>query len=382
MLLHQRARTPRSIPLHLTVLAPLAALALLAGCTQAPQSNPLPAATTDVPPQSLSSVTVDAEAPTETIVTGLEAPWSMVRLESGSTLISERDTRLVKELTADGNLREVGVIGDAAPDGEGGLLGLATLDGATLYAYLTTATDNRILRFDLTGEASSYALGASTEILTGLQKSRVHNGGRIAFGPDGMLYATVGDASEPELAQDPDSLNGKILRMTPDGSVPADNPFPDSLVYSLGHRNPQGLAWDADGQLWASEFGQDTWDELNVITAGANYGWPVVEGDSADSRFTAPAYQWATDDASPSGLTAVEGTLFMAGLGGERLWEIHPNDPTVPSKGWFTDDVGRLRDVIPGPDGNLWMLTNNTDGRGDPREGDDRIVQVELLTTP
>ncbi|MBH0008397.1 sorbosone dehydrogenase family protein [Salinibacterium sp. SWN1162] len=381
MLLHQRALTPRSIPVPLMVLAPLVALALLAGCTQTPQSNPLPAATTDVPPRSLSSVTVDAEASTETIVTGLEAPWSMVRLESGSTLISERDTRLVKELTADGELREVGVIGDAAPNGEGGLLGLATLDGTTLYAYLTTATDNRILRFDLTGAAGSYTLGASTEILTDVQKSRVHNGGRIAFGPDGMLYATVGDASEPELAQDPNSLNGKILRMTPDGAVPADNPFPDSLVYSLGHRNPQGLAWDADGQLWASEFGQDTWDELNIITAGANYGWPTVEGGSDDDRFTQPATQWATDDASPSGLTYVQGTFFMAGLGGERLWEIYPIDTSSPEES-FVDTFGRIRDVTPGPDGSLWMLTNNTDGRGDPREGDDRIVQVELAPIP
>lgn len=365
--------------LRLPLITPLFVLALLIGCTQAAEDEPRPAEEMGTPTGVRASVTVDTDATPTTVVSGLAAPWSMVRLESGSTLISERDTRLVKEVTPDGQLREVGTIADAAPGGEGGLLGLATLDGTSLYAYLTTATDNRIVRFDLDGEPGAYSLGANNEILTGLQKSRVHNGGRIAFGPDGMLYATVGDASEPASAQDLNSLNGKILRMTPDGSAPADNPIAGSLIYSLGHRNPQGLAWDADGQLWAAEFGQDTWDELNMIRAGSNYGWPTVEGNSADSRFETPAYEWATDDASPSGLTFVQGTFFMAGLGGERLWEIHANDATTAPEAAFAGTFGRIRDVTPGPDGSLWVLTNNTDGRGEPRENDDRILQVTLV---
>ncbi|MBH0023180.1 sorbosone dehydrogenase family protein [Salinibacterium sp. SWN248] len=356
-------------------------IGLLAGCAQSPVAEPEQSAGTSAPSVDAAAVTVNAAEEATTIVSGLDAPWSMVRLASGSTLISERDTQLIKELTAAGDLREVGIVGEAAPDGEGGLLGLAMLDETQLYAYLTTAADNRIVRFELEGEAGSYALGASVDIITGLGKSRIHNGGRIAFGPDGMLYATVGDASDPESAQDLDSLNGKILRLLPDGSVPDDNPFDGSLVYSLGHRNPQGLAWDDEGQLWASEFGQNTWDELNIIRAGANYGWPLAEGESTDSSFEEPSYQWATDDASPSGLTFIDGTFFMAGLGGERLWEIHPGETTTATA-TFENAAGRIRDVIPGPDGTLWMLTNNTDGRGDPRDGDDRILQVELVPQP
>ena len=166
-------------------------------------------------------------------------------------------------------------------------------------------------------------------MLSGLDKAGNHNGGRIAFGPDGMLYATVGDAGDPDTAQDPASLNGKILRMTPTGKVPDDNPIDGSLVYSMGHRNPQGLAWDSDGQLWAAEFGQDTWDEFNRIEPGGNYGWPVVEGIGrrrSPDAYIDPWAQWPTDDASPSGLTYVDGTFFMAGLGGERLWAIYVDE--------------------------------------------------------
>jgi len=363
--------------MRLPLLASLFVIALLAGCTQPPAGELQPVPQTSTPAPDLRPLAVDVTGTPTTIVSGLAAPWSMVRLDSGSTLISERDTRLVKELTASGQLRDVGIIGDAAPGGEGGLLGLATLDETMLYVYLTTETDNRIVRFELEGTAGEYSLGASRDILTGLQKSRVHNGGRIAFGPDGMLYATVGDASDPQSAQDLDSLNGKILRMQPDGSVPADNPFAGALVYSFGHRNPQGITWDDDGQLWAAEFGQNTWDEFNIIRAGANYGWPIAEGASSDSPFENPVFQWATDDASPSGLAFIRGTFFMAGLGGERLWAIHPSDPTTAIAS-FEGSLGRIRDVIPGPDGSLWMLTNNTDGRGQPRDNDDRIVQVEL----
>jgi glucose/arabinose dehydrogenase len=218
-------------------------------------------------------------------------------------------------------------------------------------------------------------------VLDGIAKAGNHNGGRIAFGPDGMLYATVGDAGRPDAAQDADALNGKILRMTPTGGVPDDNPFPGSLVYSLGHRNPQGLAWDDDGQLWAAEFGQDTWDEFNRIEPGGNYGWPIVEGTGDGSGdFLDPWAQWPTDDASPSGLTYIDGTFFLAGLGGQRLWAIYVDEQqgTADPVAWFAGEYGRLRDVAAGPDDTLWVMTNNTDGRGSPRPGDDRILQVRL----
>jgi len=317
------------------------------------------------------------------IATGLQAPWSMVRLESGSTLISERDSGVIRELGADGELREVATIDGVAPQGEGGLLGLEVV-GDQLFAYLTTADDNRIESFELRGEPGSYELGPADEVLTGIAKAGNHNGGRIKVGPDGMLYATVGDASDTASAQDPDSLNGKILRMELDGSVPSDNPTAGSLVYSMGHRNPQGIAWDADGRLWAAEFGQDTWDELNLIEPGGNYGWPVVEGIADDPDYIDPEYQWATDDASPSGLAFVDDTLFMAALKGERLWVIYPDrEAGVDAVAYFNgpegdDGYGRIRDVIPGPDGSVWLMTNNTDGRGSPQQGDDRIVEVQL----
>lgn len=314
------------------------------------------------------------------LITGLSAPWSIVRLSSGSALISERDSGKVLEYTAAGKVRTVGTVTGVAHGGEGGLLGLAalTIDGRPyLFAYYTSATDNRIVRMPILGAAGAYTLGGQQKILTGLAKAGNHNGGRIAIGPDGRLYATVGDAGQPSRAQDKGSLNGKILRMNLDGGVPGDNPFPNSLVYSMGHRNPQGLAWDSSGQLWASEFGQNTWDEFNRIEPGKNYGWPTVEGKGNKAGFVDPILQWPTSDASPSGLAFVDNTFFMASLRGQRLWAIYPLVPDATA--WFTGDYGRMRDAVPGPDGSLWILTNNTDGRGSPRAGDDQLLQVRLV---
>ena len=156
-------------------------------------------------------------------------------------------------------------------------------------------------------------------VLDGLPAAGNHNGGRIAFGPDGMLYAGAGDAAQGDRAQDLDSLGGKILRMTPDGGIPDDNPFAGSLVYSYGHRNVQGLAWTEDGTMFATEFGQDTWDELNIIEAGGNYGWPIVEGQGGGDEFIDPVQQWRPDAASPSGMAIIGGTIFIANLRGEVL---------------------------------------------------------------
>lgn len=214
---------------------------------------------------------------------------------------------------------------------------------------------------------------------SGLARAGNHNGGRIRFGPDGMLYATVGDAGVPDRAQDQSSLNAKILRMTATGGVPRDNPVAGSLIWSMGHRNPQGLTWDAQGQLWAAEFGQNTWDEFNRITAGANYGWPIVEGMSSepgDQGFSNPEYQWPTSEASPSGLTFVDGTFFLAALRGQRIWGITVGTEVVATP-YFAGAYGRIRDAAPGPHGTL-ILTSNTDGRGEPREGDDKLLQVTL----
>jgi glucose/arabinose dehydrogenase len=202
----------------------------------------------------------------------------------------------------------------------------------------------------------------------------------IAFGPDGMLYATAGDAGNSASAQDPASLGGKILRVTPDGEIPADNPFPGSPVYSLGHRNPQGIAWSADGTMYASELGQNTWDELNVVETGGNYGWPDVEGIAGEDGFIDPVQQWEPAD-SPSGIAVMGAghageTIYIANLRGQRLREV-PVDDLTSSTERFVGEHGRLRDAVAAPDGTLWILTNNTGGRGEPGPEDDRILSLD-----
>ncbi|PFG32178.1 PQQ-dependent sugar dehydrogenase [Paramicrobacterium agarici] len=341
---------------------------------------------TEVPTDPRASASADSGAPGmpsgeyDVLATNLDAPWSVVPLDGGA-LLSLRDAAQIVHLAAGGALNVVATVDQAAPGGEGGLLGLALHDDdgdAWLYAYVTTASDNRILRYPVTGLPDDPQLGASTVVLTGIPKASIHNGGRLAFGPDGMLYATTGDATGGEIAQDIDSLAGKILRMTPDGSVPDDNPIDGSLVYSLGHRNPQGLAWTDDGTLWASEFGQNTWDELNIIEPGANYGWPTVEGIADDDRFVDPVLQWSTAEASPSGLAAIGDTLYMAGLGGERLWVIETEADAPTASAFFVGEFGRVRDAVATASGSLWLLTNNTDGRGNPGADDDKLIEVRI----
>lgn len=385
-------------------LALATGLALTACAGSTPETDPAPAsspvteapATGEAGPSPASGPVVEGAVTVSgspvTVATALAAPWSVVPLDSGSSFASLRDEGRVVEILEDGSTREVAVVDDVEPRGEGGLLGLAVLGGSPsyLYAYVTTAADNRVVRMPVTGEAGSYGLGERQDVLTGIPVASNHDGGRIAFGPDGMLYVTTGDASVTANAQDPGSLGGKILRLTPEGDVPADNPMPGSPVWSSGHRNPQGITWTADGTMWAAEFGQDTWDELNRVVPGADFGWPDVEGgldDAAapgavdDEGRTAPVLQWRTDVASPSALTAVGDTLYLAGLGGERLFEIQVDDAgTATATELLTgdDSLGRLRDVVPAPDGGLWIVTNNTDGRGDPRSGDDQVVRVPL----
>jgi glucose/arabinose dehydrogenase len=375
----------------LRLIGALACVAALAGCTQAAPPSPSPRVASPAPGPSGTP----SAAPTDTVTlplrpsgeprvleTGLDAPWSVVILPSGSAFISERDSGTILERLPQGGTRTLGVLPGVVHQGESGLLGLAVqrLEAPPyLYAYLTTASDNRVVRMALSGVPGSYTMGAPQAVVTGIPKASNHDGGRIAFGPDGMLYITTGDASDPDAAQDLASLGGKILRVRPSGVLPADNPFPGSAVYSLGHRNPQGIAWDEQGTMWASEFGQNTWDELNIITPGTNYGWPVVEGKGGDPRFADPVYEWATDEASPSGIAAVADTIFMAGLGGERLWTIWSTDGQAPVSvaSTFVEAYGRLRDVVRHGD-RIWILTNNTDGRGSPGRDDDRLLEVDL----
>jgi glucose/arabinose dehydrogenase len=306
------------------------------------------------------------------VAEGLQVPWGLTWLPDGDALVAERGTARLLRLPAEGGAPvQAGVVPGVSPVGEAGLLGLAVSPDEWVYAYLTSASDNRIVRFRLD------SVGSPQTILTGIPRGSIHAGGRIAFGPDGKLYAGAGDAGTTANAQNPASLGGKILRLNPDGSVPADNPTAGSPVYSLGHRNVQGLAWDAAGRLYAAEFGQNTWDEVNLIRAGGNYGWPVVEGTGNDPRYVNPLVVWSTAEASPSGAAIAGSTLYVAALRGTRLWTV-PLDgsggvgtPVAELRGQF----GRLRTVEVAPDGSLWVATSNRDGRGSPAPSDDRILR-------
>ncbi len=312
-------------------------------------------------------------------------PWGIAFLPDERAVVTLRDAAQVVLVDADGTLTEVEgpgadqLLDIVEPKGEGGLLGVAVLgsseQGTDLALYATTADDNRVLR----GTLADDQLGELTPILTGIHKAPNHDGGRLAVGPDGYLYVTTGDAGNRPDAQDPDSLNGKILRITFDGDPAPGNPTPGSPVWSLGHRNVQGIGWAPDGRMFASEFGQDTFDELNVIEPGSNYGWPEVEGVGSSGDFVDPVATWATKDASPSGLAVTDDAVYLAGLRGERLWRVPLTaDGVGTPQALLTGEYGRLRAVVPAPDGSLWVVTGNTDGRGDVRSGDDRILRVSV----
>jgi len=361
----------RSVLRVVRLAAALAALMGVVACTgEAPAADQ-----SSSPPTSPSDSSVPSELQVSVVAEDLDVPWS-VTFHDGTALVSERETAMILEISPDGSTREVGQVRDVAPRGEGGLLGIAVHEG-DLFVYLSASDENRIDRYELTGETGSLGLGASETILGGLPVAQNHNGGRIAFGPDGMLYVTAGDAGDPAGAQDLGTLAGKILRVTPDGDIPADNPFGGSPVYSYGHRNPQGIAWDEDGVLYASEFGQSTWDELNVIEAGGNYGWPDVEGAAGREGFIDPVQQWHPAEASPSGIAVTGGAIYIANLRGERL-RVVPLDDLTASTERFVGEYGRLRHVVVAPDGALWLVTNNTAGRGEPRPGDDRIIRLTI----
>ena len=311
------------------------------------------------------------------LTTGLQAPWGLGFLPGGDALVSERDTaRVLRIPAAGGKPAVVTTVTGVLPGGEGGLLGLAVSPtfaaDQLVFAYLTTREDNRIVRFRLDRP------GEVMPVLTGIPKAAIHNGGRLAFGPDGMLYAGTGDTGNSDLAQDPRSLGGKVLRMTRDGR-PAE--AGGSLVFSRGHRNVQGLAFDAAGRLYSVEFGQNRFDEVNQIFAGSNGGWPLVEGPGdGGGRFLAPITTWETSESSPSGAAFVDGNLWVAALRGKRLWRV-PLDGRGGAgrpESLFQGEYGRLRAAERAPDGSLWILTSNRDGRGNPIAADDRILRLAV----
>ena len=342
------------------VLGLVAALLGLAACTSV---TPAPHSTSN--PSGL-----------QVIASGLDVPWGIAFLPDGSALVTERDNGTIDRIDPKGGHPvRVATIGAAHAQGEGGLLGIAVsphyaTDGL-IFIYYSTTQDNRIARMRL-GQPPQ-------PIVTGIPHSEVHNGGRLGFGPDGFLYASTGDGTRRGLAQDRSSLAGKILRMNPDGTPAPGNPF-GTLVWSYGHRNVQGLAWDREGRLYAAELGQDSFDEVNRIERGRNYGWPVVEGSGGGARYADPEVTWAPEQASPSGAAIAAGSLWIASLRGARLWQVPltaAGRAGTPSA-HFAGEFGRLRAVVRAPDGALWCTTSNKDGRGTPQPHDDKILVIPL----
>jgi glucose/arabinose dehydrogenase len=316
----------------------------------------------------------------QVVATGLQIPWGMTFLPDGSALVAERNTSRIMQLRVGQAPQAVATIPGVVPNGESGLLGIVAsrtyAQDQWLYVYYTAANDNRVVRLRLTSPQTQEV------IVSGITKANIHDGGRLAWGPDGNLYIGTGDASTGGNSQNTNSLNGKILRVTATGAIPAGNPF-GNAVWSFGHRNVQGLAWDTAGRMWATEFGQNTWDELNQIVAGGNYGWPTVEGMSTDTRFRNPNVVWTTAEASPSGAAFANNTVFAAALRGTRLWTIpiNANGTTGTPVAELQGQFGRLRTVQVGPDGWLWVATSNRDGRGTPVADDDRVVRFPPVGT-
>lgn len=355
-----------------------------------PPSSPAASSSSSAlpPPTSLPPAKGSVKV-VSTLTEGLASPWGLAELPGRDLLVSSRDERTITRVDGrTGSKTLLGTVPGVSPAGEGGLLGIAIsptyASDHLVYAYFTTGSDNRIarMRYDEHGDAGRQ-LGAPQTILRGIPKGNIHNGGRIAFGPDHMLYAGTGETGNTGLAQDKASLAGKILRMTPDGRPAPGNPEPGLLMYSYGHRNVQGLAWDSRKQLWASEFGQDTWDELNQIVPGGNYGWPKYEGKVGKKGFVDPVAQWKTSEASPSGIAFAQGSIWMAGLRGERLWRIplseNPDkEPLAAPQSFLKGEYGRLRTVLAAGGNRLWLVTSNTDTRGTPEPGDDRALVLEV----
>ncbi len=317
-----------------------------------PSVSPPPAAVS--PSASSSQINIIAQ--------GLEVPWAMAFLPDGSMLVTERPGRL-RLIDPIGQLQAEPVItvSEVITQGEGGLLGLA-VNSPHVYLYYTYSTDgnatfNRVVRYTY----QDRTLTGAQILVDAIPGSIFHNGGRLKFGPDGYLYITTGDAQNPSLAQDPKSPAGKILRLSPDDKLE---------IYSLGHRNPQGLAWDDSDQLWITEHGDSAQDEINLIKSGQNYGWPLLRGDQTRPGFTPPILHSGTDTWAPAGAIWYLEKLYFTGLRGQALFSFSPLASHLKSQ------YGRLRDIVLGPDGYFYVATSNRDGRGLPQKGDDKILKI------
>ncbi|MEQ7126407.1 PQQ-dependent sugar dehydrogenase [Actinopolymorpha sp. B11F2] len=387
------------------------ALALVSACTTDPAPSP-----TDIPTPTdfhfhedpRGSSRGDDLVSVSTLVTKLDVPWGVAFLPDGGALVTERHKRRIlkvgpgRDASGELTVRPLTSIEGVYANNEGGLLGIAvsprfTRD-KTIFIYYTTKKDNRIARVRLDGHPRPEA------IVTGIPGAGVHNGGRLRFGPDGYLYASTGDASHAGGSQSLDNLGGKILRMTTDGKPAPGNPFKDSLIWSYGHRNPEGMAWDAEGRMYSAEIGEAVWDELNLITPGRNYGWPKVQGMGTEPAMTNPVAVWRPEIGVTNGIAILGRTAIVTCLRGQRIYLVGLGGPVNISSeriaGAGTGEAsirwrpgagiagrpidalvgryGRIRDAINAPDGSIWLTTSNRDGRNDIVAEDDRILRLTL----
>lgn len=400
----------------------LLVLGTLGGCTSDAPAKPPPSGAPSGAPSVTDptdfglgpvdpSANGDAAVSVSTLARHLDIPWGVTFLPDGSALVTERRTLRILRIgpgrEANGTLtmKPVTKISEATSDNEGGLLGIAAsprfaLD-QTVYIYYTTDVDNRIAKLKLNERPKP--------IVTGIPRGGIHDGGRLAFGPDGYLYATTGDASRTEAAQHLGSLGGKVLRMTVDGRPPPGNPFRNSLIWSYGHRNPEGMDWDADGNLYVAEIGEAVWDELNVIRPGGNYGWPLVEGIGGNPKYVDPVVTWHPEVGVSADVAVLGSTAIVTCLRGQRIYLVgldgggrEQEAGDRPTEGGGPDTwgirwrpgagvtkrpvealatrYGRLRTAIKAPDGSVWLTTSNRDGRNarGPSTEDDRILRLTL----
>lgn len=315
---------------------------------------------------------------TKIIAENLEVPWALVFLPDRSLLVTQRTGQILL-FSEDGSAKEViAILDDVLVSGEGGLLGITIHSDFRVnnyiylyYTYSSTQANtlNRVVRYKF----SDKKLRDRTIIVDDIPGASNHNGGRLKFGPDRFLYITTGDAQNPSLAQDKNSLAGKILRVTDEGKAPLDNPF-GNLVYSYGHRNAQGLAWDQNNQLWATEHGPSAQDELNKIEKGGNFGWPEITGDKHKAGMISPVIQSGLDTWAPAGLLYSGGVFYFAGLRGQALYSFNP--ATGELDNYFKNQFGRIREAVLGPDNKIYLSTSNRDGRAIPKQGDDKIIKI------
>jgi glucose/arabinose dehydrogenase len=315
----------------------------------------------------------------EVIAKNLEIPWSIEKIEN-TFYLTERVGNIVKIENGDIERQRVELKQELSTASEAGLLGFVLTsdfpESNLAYAYYTyvdtSGQFNRIITLRLEGNVWR----EENTLVDKIPSGSWHHGGRLKLGPDEKLYATAGDAYESEIAQDPNSMGGKILRINLDGTIPSDNPFPNSYVYSLGHRNPQGLTWSPDGTLYASEHGNDANDEINLIEASQNYGWPLIEGEEEQEGMVSPLFtSGASATWAPSGLDYYDNKLYVAALRGTALIEF--NLDTMQQRE-VVSDIGRIRDVLV-EDHFLYFISNNTDGRGTPEENDDKLYRISLI---